>query len=141
MGSYITEKRRCNEGIKRRIFEEEKTFQKMRNILRNRHPSMRTTRRAVETYAWSVLAYGSETWTVNKKTEKSLENVDMWCWRGLLKVSWTERISNEEVVWRMDCGRELLIHVRGRQMRFVGHLRREGKENLSLTGRIPGSRA
>ena len=59
-----------------------------------------------------------------------------------MKISWMERISNEEVLRRMDCERELMVNVRVQQMRFLGHvMRREELENLSLTGRIPGSRA
>ena len=42
----------------------------------------------------------------------------------------------------MGVGRELLLHVRGRQIRFLGHvMRSEELENLSLTGRVPGRRA
>ena len=63
----------------------------------------------------------------------------MWCWRRLLKVSWIEKISNEEVLRRLGSDRELLVKIRARQMRFVGHVMRRGKiEDLGLTGRIPG---
>lgn len=54
LGSSITEDGRCNEEIKRRICEAKKVFQKMRNILSNRHLSIKTSR-AVKTYVWSVL--------------------------------------------------------------------------------------
>lgn len=142
LGSSITEDGRCNEEIKRRICEAKKVFQKMRNILSNRHLSIKTRSRAVKTYVWSVLMYGSETWTISKKMEKKLEAFERWCWRRLLKISWIERTSNEEVPRRMDSGRALLVNVRAKQMRFFGHvMRREGMENLSLTERIPGSRA
>ena len=91
---------------------------------------------------WPVLLYGSETWTISKKVAEKIEVFEMWCWRRLLKISWMERISNEEVLRRMDCERELMVNVRVQQMRFLGHvMRREELENLSLTGRIPGSRA
>ena len=59
-----------------------------------------------------------------------------------LKISWIERISNEEVLRRMGVERELIVKIRASQMRFIGHVMRRGKiEDLSLTGRIPGSRA
>ena len=89
-----------------------------------------------------MLLYGSEAWTLNKQMEKRIEAFEMWCWRRLLKISWTERISNEEVMRRMGNEREIIMKIRVRQMRFVGHVMRRGKiEDLSLTGRIPGSRA
>ena len=61
----------------------------------------------------------------------------MWCWRSLLKISWIERISNEEVLGRLGSDRELLVKIRARQMRFVGHIMKRGKiEDTSLTGKI-----
>ena len=40
--------------------------------------------------------------------------------KGFWKISWTERISNEEVLRRLGSDRELLVKIRARQMRFVG---------------------
>ena len=136
LGSYITEDGRCTEEIKRRICEAKKAFQKMRNIITNSHLSIKTRQRAIKTYVWSVLLYGSESWTLSKQMEKRLEAFEMWCWRRLLKISWTERISNEEVLRRMGVERELIVKIRASQMRFIGHVMRRGKiEDLSLTGR------
>ena len=43
---------------------------------------------------------------------------------------------------RLGIDRELLVNIRARQMRFVGHVMRRGKiEDLSLTSTIPGYRA
>ena len=69
-----------------------------------------------------MLLYGSEAWTVNKQMEKKLEAFEMWCWRSLLKISWMERVSNNEVLKRRGSARELLVKVRGGQMRFLGHV-------------------
>ena len=59
----------------------------------------------------------------------------MWCW--------IERIQNEEVLRRLGIDRQLLVKMRERQMRFVGHVVGRGKiEDLILTGRrISGGRA
>lgn len=66
VGNCITEDGRCNEEIERRVCEATKVFQEKRNTVSNRHLSMRT-RRAVKICVWSVLMYGSETWTISKK--------------------------------------------------------------------------
>ena len=142
LGSDLTEDGRCNVEIKRKIFEAKNSFQRMSNIMKNTHLSIKTRSRAVKTYVWSVLLYGCETWTISRQMEQRLEALEMWCWRRLLKITWAQMISNEEVLRRMGLGRELLMHVRGRQMRFLGHvMRSEELENLSLTGRVPGRRA
>ena len=73
---------------------------------------------------------------------EKIETFKIWCWRRLLKISWIERISNKEVLRRLGHDRELLVKIRARQIRFVGHVRRRGKiEDISLTGRVPGHRA
>ena len=96
----------------------------------------------VKTYIWSVLLYGCETWTISRSMEKRLEAAEMWMWRRVLNVSWTERVRNERILERMGTERELLTTIRRRQLQFLGHvLRLEGLEHLCLTGRIEGVRA
>jgi len=41
--------------------------------------------------------YGAETWSVRAIDQKRLENFEMWCWRRMEKISWTDRARNEEV--------------------------------------------
>ena len=68
--------------------------------------------------------------------EKKIETFEIRCWRRFLKISWIERISNEEMLRRLGNDRELLAKIRARKMRCVGHVMRRGKiEDLSLTGR------
>ena len=58
-----------------------------------------------------------------------------------MRISWTERRTNESVLQEIGKPRELLKTIRKRQLSFLGHaLRREALENLSITGRISGSR-
>jgi len=42
--------------------------------------------------------YGSETWTLTAQNKNKIEAMEMWTWRRILRISWTERKSNEEVV-------------------------------------------
>jgi hypothetical protein len=47
---------------------------------------------------WSVALYGSETWTPPQKNENRILNAfETWCYRGMLKIKWTDRITNEDV--------------------------------------------
>ena len=96
----------------------------------------------VKTFVWSVLMYGCETWTISRAMEKRLEAAEMWIWRKVLGISWIDRVSNVQVLERVNTVRELLRKVRERQLQFLGHVMRGGKlENLCLTGRIEGRRA
>ena len=142
LGSNIKSDGRCDAEIVRRIAIAKGAFNNMKHLLVNRNISLTTRTRAVKTFAWSVLLYGSETWTISKVMENRLEAFEMWCWRRVLKISWTERKTNQEVLNRIGAKRELIKHIRTKQLSFLGHVMRRGQlENLSLTGRVPGNRA
>jgi hypothetical protein len=46
---------------------------------------------------WIVALYGSETWTLEKNEERAVNPFETWCWRRMLKIKWTDRITNGEV--------------------------------------------
>ena len=56
--------------------------------------------------------YGSETWTLRKEDIKRLEAFEMWTWRKMEKVSWTERKTNEEVLKTIGEERSLIRTVK-----------------------------
>ena len=74
------------------------TFKKMKSIFTNRNITNATKINTLKAYVWSVLIYGCESWTLNKDTEKGLEAVEMWFLRRMMRISWTERKTNEEVM-------------------------------------------
>ena len=128
--------------MKRGITAAKRAFTKMKHVLTNRRLSIENRKRLVKVYVWSVLCYGSEAWNINKEAERKIEAAEMFFWRRLLKVSWTERKTNERILQMMNTERELLRRIRGRQMESLGHvMRREEIENICLTGRIEGTRA
>ena len=97
--------------------------------------------RLLKCYVWSVLLYGSETWTLDRKLKKRLDAAEMWFLRRMLRVPWTARMSNERVLERAGVERQLLRVLRTRQLRFLGHLLRgNGLEREVLLGRIEGRR-
>jgi hypothetical protein len=48
----------------------------------------------VECYIWSIDLYGDDTWTLRKVDQKYLESFEMWCWRRMEKISWSDRVRN-----------------------------------------------
>jgi hypothetical protein len=54
-------------------------------------------RKLKESCIWSVAVCGSETWTLGKNEERVVNAFETWSWRGMLKIKWTDRISNGEV--------------------------------------------
>lgn len=74
---------------------------------------------------------------------KIYETFEMWIYRRLLKISWTQRITNETVLQRMGQDRELLIDIKKRKTSYLGHIYR-GRNyeflRLIMEGKIEGRR-
>ena len=111
-------------------------------ILKHRNITMKTKLRVLKTYVWSCLLYGCECWTITKISEKKLEAIEMWLLRRLLRIPWTAKRTNNDVLEMANCERELLKTIRKRQLEFLGHICRKGEiEHLTVTGKIEGKRA
>ena len=65
-------------------------------------------KKLVKSCICSVAVYGSETWTVGKNEERVINAFETWCWRGMLKIKWTDGITNDEVFQRAKEERLLL---------------------------------
>jgi hypothetical protein len=61
-------------------------------------------KKLVKCFIWSIALYGAETWTLREVSQKYLESFEM-CWRRMEKISWTDGVSNEEVLHTVKEGR------------------------------------
>jgi len=52
-------------------------------------------KKMVTCYIWSIALYGAETWQLLKLGQKYMESFEIWCWRSMEKVIWTDRVRNE----------------------------------------------
>ena len=117
-------------------------FNKMKSIFTNRNITYKTKIKTLKAYVLSVLLYGCECWTLNKDTERKLEAAEMWYLRRIMKISWTERKSNEDIMETVQYKRSLVKTIRKRQLEFLGHIcRKNGIEKQMLCGKIEGRRS
>jgi hypothetical protein len=65
----------------------------------------------VTCYIWNIAIYGAETWTLLAVDKKHLETFEMWCWRRMEKISWTEHVRNKEVLLRVKEQRNILHEI------------------------------
>ena len=112
LGNLITEDGRSEKVIKRRIMIAQTTFTNMRTLLSCRGINLNTILRAINCYIWPTLFYGAETWTITKYLLSRLYTFEMWVYRRVWKISWIENITNEEILRRMETGREIVRHSR-----------------------------
>jgi hypothetical protein len=76
-------------------------------------------------YTFSIALYGAERWTLRKIDQKYLESFEMWCWRRMEKISWTDRVRNEDVLHRVKEERNILHTIKRRKANWIGHILRK----------------
>ena len=68
------------------------------SILKSREISLLTKVHLVKAIVFPVVMYGYESWTIKKAEHQRIDAFDLWCWRRLLRVSWTARRSNQSIL-------------------------------------------
>jgi hypothetical protein len=96
-------------------------------------------KKLVKCYVWSIDLYGAETWTLRAVDQKHLESFEMWCWRRMEKISWTDHVRNKDVLLRVKKQRNILHEIRKRKANWIGHiLRRNCLLQRDTEGKIQG---
>jgi hypothetical protein len=93
LGSMITNDARCTRELKSRIAMAKAAFNKKKTLFTSKL-DLYLRKKQVKCYIWSIALYGAETWTPRKIDQKYLESFEMWCWRRMEKISWTDRVRN-----------------------------------------------
>jgi len=73
----------------------------------------------VKCYIWSIDLYGAQTWTHWALDQKLLERFEMWCWRRMEKISWTDHVRNEYYLESRSRGISYMKNVNGRRTELV----------------------
>ena len=97
-GFKTTEDGDCSHEINRRLLLGRKTMNNLDSILKSRDITLPTKVCLVKAVVFPVVVYGCESWTVKKAERQRIDAFELWCWRGLLRVPWTARRSNESIL-------------------------------------------
>ena len=68
------------------------------SILKSRDITLPTKVHPVKAMVFPVVMHGCESWTVKKAERQRIDAFELWCWRRLLRVPWTARISNQSIL-------------------------------------------
>ena len=68
------------------------------SILKSRNITLPTKVHLVKAMVFPMVMYGCESWTVKKAEHRKIDALELWCWRILLRVPWTERRSNQSII-------------------------------------------
>ena len=98
LGSKITADGDCNHEIKRCLLLGRKVMTNPDSILKRRDITLPTKIHLVNAMVFPLVMNGCESWTIKKTEHRRIDVFELWCWRRLLRVSWTARRSNKSIL-------------------------------------------
>ena len=76
----------------------------------------------VKAMVFSVIMYGCESWTIKKAECWRIDAFELWCWRRLLRVSWSARRSNQSILKEISPNYSLEGLMLKLKLQYFGHL-------------------
>ena len=89
LGSKITADGDCSHEVKRRLLLGRKAMTNLDSILKVC---------LIKAMVFQVVMYGCESWAIKKAEHQRVDAFELWCWRRLLRVPWTARISSHSIL-------------------------------------------
>lgn len=117
---------------------------KLSKIWKDRNITKATKIRLMKSLVFPIILLGAETWTVRERERQRIDALEMWCWRRLLCVSWTQHRTNESILKVFHIKERLSTLVRSRILQFFDHVTRKGSDSvkrLVVQGRLDGWRS
>jgi hypothetical protein len=143
LGSIKTDDGNCTIDIRARIGRAKKVCLELNNIWKDKDVRKDVKVKLLKALVWPIVSYGAEGWTLKKADENRIMAAEMWFYRRMLRISWTERRTNKGILNELNVRKELLGRIVKRKLSFFGHsMRQHGNELVKecITGTIPGKR-
>ena len=78
------------------------------NIWKDRPAPNKLKVKPMKILVWTVMMYGAEGWTLRKSDEQKIRGAEMWFYRRLLCVNWTQTTTNKSILEELGEKRQLL---------------------------------
>ena len=121
-GSKITADGDCSHEIKRCLLLGRKAMTNLDSILKSRDITLSTKVCLVKAMVFPVVMYEYESWTMKKAELRRTDDLELWCWRRLLRVPWTERRSNQSILKEISPGCSLEGLMLKLKLQYFSHL-------------------
>ena len=92
------------------------------SMFKSRDVTLSTKIRLVKAMVFPVVMYGCESWTIKKAECQRIDVFELWCRRGLLRVPWTTRRSNQSILKEISPGCSLEGLMLKLKLQYFGHL-------------------
>ena len=121
-GSKITADGDCSHEIKRRLLLGRKVMTNLDGIFKSRDIILPTKDHLVKAMVFPVVMYECESWIIKKAEHRRIDAFELRCWRRLLRVPWTARISNQSILKEISPGCSLEGLMLKLKLQYFGHL-------------------
>ena len=141
-GSKITANGDSSQEIKRCLLLGRKALTNLDSILKSRDITFPTKVCLVKAMVFPVVMYGCENWIIKKAECQRIDAFELWCWRRLLRVPWTERRSNQSILKEISSEYSLEELMLKLKLQYFSHLMRrtDSLEKTLMLGKIEGGR-
>ena len=112
----------------------------MTNLDSTLKSTLSTNIHLVKAMVFPVVLYGCESWTIKKAEHQRIYAFELWCWKRLLRVPWTARISNQSILKELSPGCSLVGLLLKLKLQYFGHLKRKADsfEKTLMLGKTEG---
>ena len=140
LGSKITVDGDCSHEIKRCLLLGKIAMTNLDSIFKSREITSVTKVHIVIAMVFSVVMYGCESWTIKMAACQRIDAFKLWCWRRLLRISWTARESNQSILKEISPEYSLEELMLKLQLQYFDHLMRRviSLEKILMLGKIEG---
>ena len=71
---------------------------KLSTVMKNHDVSRKTKVMLVKSLVYPVMLYGAESWTLKMNDKRRINAFELWYWRRVLRIPWTAKVRNTEVI-------------------------------------------
>ena len=124
--------------MKSRLLLGREVMTNLDSIFKSRDITLPTNVRLVKAMVFPVVMHGCESWTIKKAECRRINAFELWCWRGLLRIPWTARRSNQSILKEISPGCSLEGMMLKLKLQYFGHLMRRA-DSLEKTLMLGGT--
>ena len=112
------------------------------STLKSRDITLPIKVRLVKAMVFPVVMYGCNSWSIKKAVCRRMDAFELRCWRRLLRVPWTARISSQSILREISTEYSLEGLILKLTLQYFGHLmqRTDSLEKTLMLGKIEGGK-
>ena len=131
---------RLNSGNLKCLFLGRKTMTNLDSVLKGRGITLLTKVPIIKAIVFTVVMYGYMSWSIKKSACQRIGVFELWCWKRLLRVSWTAKRSNQSIL--KEINPEYSLEVLMLKLQYLGHLKQRADSLVKtlMLGKIDSRR-